>query len=271
VLFSDLEVPPTAAELIASDRMPAWLAECFDPALTLSSRPDWIDVADTIEAKGDSADPALRGVLALMTAYGSIYRCEIVLDRIGERVEEIFGLLDTAVAGGIDEREVGPLRWAADKLEELYAEEEEEEEEDGDSAPTLFDGNRAADAAYLGGDRVAALARYRAVADAETSGGSGVYEITHAWAMLVADAAEHEGAAAAREVWRSARARNDWFPWPGAGGRLIERLLGKGIPDILAEAVAIRRDRAVAHNWALGRRDREAIAAAEAELSRTGR
>ncbi|GAA1035691.1 hypothetical protein GCM10009557_44310 [Virgisporangium ochraceum] len=263
----EVEVPPTAAALIASRRMPAWLAAGFDPAQTLSPFPDWADIADTIEAYGDSADPSLRGVLALMTAYGRIDRAVTVLDRLEERTAEILGLCDLAVANGIDEDEVEPLRAATEELEEIWPDGDDTAGDDG--RPGVSDLLAAADAAYAEGDRAGALARYRdlAAADAQALGGSGVYAITYAWTALIADAAEHEGAAAAGALWRAARARNEWFPWPGAGGALIRGLLGRDLADLVAEAVAIRRNQ----SWHLRRLDREAIAAAEAELSRTGR
>lgn len=120
-----------------------------------------------------------------------------------------------------------------------------------------------ADARHRAGDRTTALKLYRKVAF-----GPGVPEtvpqVDGAWVMLMADAAEHDGPEAVRTLWRVARAHRSLFPWPGVTTQLIERLLGKNVPDILAEAVAIRREHAV--RWSLDSDERLLLKLAQEEI-----
>jgi hypothetical protein len=116
---------------------------------------------------------------------------------------------------------------------------------------------------HLAGDRVKALKLFRKVAF-----GPGAPEIVPqvdgAWVMLMADAADHNGPDAVRTLWRVARAHRKLFPWPGVAVQLIERLLGKDVPDILAEAVAIRRQHAT--NWSLDSSEQFVLELAQKEI-----
>ena len=116
---------------------------------------------------------------------------------------------------------------------------------------------------HRAGDRATALKLFRKVAF-----GPGAPEIVPqidgAWVMLMADAADHSGPEAVRTLWRVARAHRKLFPWPGVAVQLIERLLDKGVPDILAEAVAIRRQHAT--NWSLDSSEQFVLELAQAEI-----
>ena len=120
-----------------------------------------------------------------------------------------------------------------------------------------------ANARYLAGDRVAALKLFRKVAF-----GPGAHEIVpqidEAWVILLADAAEHDGPDAVRTLWRVVRAHRKSFPWPGVAAQLIERLLGKNVPDVLAEAVATRREHE--KNWSLDDSEQLLLELAQAEI-----
>jgi hypothetical protein len=123
-----------------------------------------------------------------------------------------------------------------------------------------------ASARHEAGDRATALKLFRKVAF-----GPGAPEIVPqvdgAWVMLMADAAEHDGPAAVRTLWRVVRAHHRLFPWPGVTTRLIELLLGRNVPDILSEAVAIRREQA--KNWSLDSEEQLVLTLAEEELGAT--
>lgn len=116
---------------------------------------------------------------------------------------------------------------------------------------------------HRAGDRATALKLFRKVAF-----GPGAPEIVPqvdgAWVMLMADAADHSGPDAVRTLWRVARAHRKLFPWPGVATQLIELLLGKNVPDILAEAVAIRRQHAA--NWSLDDSEQFVLELAQAEI-----
>lgn len=123
-----------------------------------------------------------------------------------------------------------------------------------------------ANAHHRAGDRTAALKLFRKVAF-----GPGAPEIVPqidgAWVMLMADAADHDGPDAVRTLWRVARAQRTLFPWPGVAAQLIQRLLGKNVPDILAEAVAICRKHA--KNWSLDSDERLVLEMAQQEIDST--
>jgi hypothetical protein len=120
-----------------------------------------------------------------------------------------------------------------------------------------------AGARHRAGDREAALTLFRKVAF-----GPGAPEIVpqidEAWVMLLADAADHDGPDAVRTLWRVAKAHRKRFPWPGVAAQLIERLLGKNVPDILAEAVATRREQE--KNWYLDSDEQLVLELAQAEI-----
>jgi hypothetical protein len=125
---------------------------------------------------------------------------------------------------------------------------------------------RDASARHEAGDRVAALKLFRKVAFGP-SAPEVVPEIDGAWAMLMADAAEHDGPNAVRTLWRVARAHRKLFPWPGVAVQLVELLMGRDVPDILAEAVAACR--AYARNWSLDSDERLVLKLAEEEIDAT--
>jgi hypothetical protein len=123
-----------------------------------------------------------------------------------------------------------------------------------------------ANAHHRAGDRTRALKLFRKVAF-----GPGAPEIVPqidgAWVMLMADAADHDGPDAVRTLWRVARAQRHLFPWPGVAIQLVERLLGKNVPDILAEAVEICRKHA--RNWSLEGDERLVLKLAQEEIDST--
>lgn len=316
------DMPPTVEAFLASGRSPDWLAECFDPAQTLSERPDWTDVAETIDAHLDAAEPSIRGSLALVSAYGHLVACDLDPEEYERSHERVTDLLTLAGENGVDAGEFPPL-WlflqdcgdAAAEFECPCGDEDEEEDDDHDESACLcdchdtpaearfsaayqeaFEADRAAVTAddhrraarlhlaaadlapdderasrptlnaaqsfLRAGDRGRAVPLFRAVVGNAPAGAT--HDVTEAWAALIASAAEHEGAEAARALWQEARGWAEWMPWPGAWGRFTERLLGRGVPDIVAEAVAIRRRRT---SWPLRREDRRVMRLAVAEIS----
>jgi len=126
--------------------------------------------------------------------------------------------------------------------------------------------HREAKARHEAGDRVAALKLFRKIAFGP-SAPEVVPEIDSAWAMLMADAAEHDGPDTVRTLWRVARAHRKLFPWPGVAAQLIERLLGRNVPDILAEAVAACHVHA--RNWSLDHDEQLVLKLAEEEIDAT--
>jgi hypothetical protein len=120
-----------------------------------------------------------------------------------------------------------------------------------------------ATARHRAGDRTAALKLFRKIAFGPDSPEI-VPQTDGAWVMLMADAAEHDGPDAVRTLWRVARAHRKLFPWPGVAAELIERLLGKNVPDILAEAVEFRRNQA--RNWSLDSDEQLVLKLAQEEI-----
>lgn len=117
-------MPPCVVALIASERLPAPLAERFDPSLINSSAPNWGDVAMMAELylSNPDLDPDLRGPLALLGAYAYLETCEYMLDQLVRRAQIVLRLVDVARRHGIadaDSEEVSDAAW---RIYELGAE-----------------------------------------------------------------------------------------------------------------------------------------------------
>ncbi|MEV8439586.1 hypothetical protein AB0425_19615 [Actinosynnema sp. NPDC051121] len=217
--------------------------------------PDFADVAEERLAAGD-VPAGLRGAFALAAAHG---RLDAVADGVAdpdgmdEDNDRALELLEAAEAGGVREDETLPLRWYSDyqrdlaaDLRERNAEMEAYVAEHGATPRDRLEAKLTrAHELYAAGDRAPAVALFREVAgiDPWGDGYSGCFDrIDVGWCRLLHDAAHVDGPDAARAVWREARAhyRAVTFPFPEHACRLIEMLLGTGVPDLLAVIAAER-------------------------------
>ncbi|QFZ20188.1 hypothetical protein [Saccharothrix syringae] len=254
-------VPAAVTALVAAGELPP------DPA-------DWERVADERGA-GDDAG----GAIALAGAYG----CLEALEFAGS--EEMTGYNDRATALLREAEERGATGtgdlWAySERMRDvavLARAAEEYKAEHGASPRQLLNAKlERAHALYEAGDRAAALALFREVAEVDLWGEfTGTADRADVgWYRLLHDAAHVEGPEATRRIWHEARAsrRAARFPYPGLSCRLVEVLLGTGVPDILLVLVEERLAAAEEDQpagrlpWPLGDDDRRVLALALDEV-----
>jgi hypothetical protein len=218
--------------------------------------PDFADVAEERLAAGAVPD-GLRGAFALAAAHGRLdSAADGVADPDGmdEDNDRARELLAAAEADGVREDETLPFWWCSNELRDLAADLREQNAEmeayiaeHGATPRELLQAKLTrAHELYAAGDRAPAIALFREVAETDPwgDGSSGCFDrIDVGWCRLLHDAAHVDGPDAARAVWREARAhyRAVTFPFPEHACRLIEMLLGTGVPDILAVIAAERR------------------------------
>ncbi|MEU4443241.1 hypothetical protein AB0K14_13375 [Actinosynnema sp. NPDC050801] len=268
-------VPDRVAALVASGVLP----------------PEFGDAAEERLAAVD-ADEGETGALALAAAYG---RLELLADDVvdpdvmDENNDRAVELLRVAEANGVDEDESLAFWWYSDRMRNLGAEIRDEmaamEEyvaEHGTTPRGRLDAKlEQAHALYEAGDRAAAIALFREVAeispwDSEFSGCSDRVDV--GWCRLLHDAAHVDGPEAARRVWREARTHYlaSTFPHTDHACRLIEMLLGTGVPDIVAVVAAQRREAAEPERppglltWPLSEDEQRVLGLADAEVERLG-
>ncbi|MFC9437562.1 hypothetical protein [Nocardia sp. NPDC057030] len=130
------EMPPGLVAFIASGRLPAPLAERFDPALTHSTAPKWGDVALMVDLYLDNPDldPDLRGPLALLGAYAYLETCEFMLDQLVRRARIVLRLVDVARRHGVADADAEELSDAAWRIYELGAELDDQRAADDSAA-----------------------------------------------------------------------------------------------------------------------------------------
>jgi tetratricopeptide (TPR) repeat protein len=204
-------------------------------------------VAGRLAAGG--MDDGVRGALALAGAYGHLHSLEDLagdpdlMDADNDRAVE---LLREAEAHGVDEDETHELWWYSDHMRSLAAELRADSAE-MDAYIARHGANprgrleamlTQAHELYAAGDRAAALALFREVAEISpwSSEFSGCLDRTDvAWCRLLHDAAHVDGPEAARLVWQEARThhRGARFPLKHHAWPLIEMLLDTGVPDLL--------------------------------------
>ncbi|MER6144564.1 hypothetical protein ABT174_31720 [Streptomyces sparsogenes] len=248
-----MDLPPVPARvtaMITSGKLPREFTAFFTPAGELNDATYWSDVASAVEAYlgAEGVDERVRGALALAGAYGFLDSLEDGADpdQMDDDSDRAMELLREAEAHGVDEDETAELWEYAEHIRSLAA-------ELGDHVARLnaYVAEHGAtprgrlDAAlgqahelYSAGDRAAALALFREVAeispwDSEFSGCLDRIDI--GWCRLLHDAAQVEGPEAARTIWREARAhyRAAKFPVTMHAWPLVEMLLGQGVPDII--------------------------------------
>lgn len=243
-------VPASVTALIGSGKLPPEIAAFFTPAGELADGAGWYHVTSAVDEylAAGGVDENLRGALALAGAYGRLDELEDcgdpdVMDEDNDRAVE---LLQEAEANGVDEDETAELWWYSDRFRSLAAELREQTAEieayvakHGATPRGRLEAKlRQAHDLYSAGDRAAALALFREVAEISPweSEFSGCFDrIDVGWCRLLHDAAHVEGPEAAREVWQEARAhhRAAKFPVAQHAWPLIEMLLGTGVPDII--------------------------------------
>lgn len=250
-------VPATVTRLITSGRLPPPVAGQFTPAGHLADEADWSSVADAVEEHlADGGADDLRGGLALVGAYGRLdsLDCYADPDDVDEGNDRAVVLLGEAEANGVGEDETAGLWWYSEHLRNLVAELRDENAEmeayvaEHGATPRgrLNAKLMSAHELHAAGDRAAALALFREVAEISPweSEFGGCFDLVDVgWCRLLHDAAHVDGPEAARAVWREARAhyRGAKFPVTEHACRLIDMLLGTGVPDILAVIAADRR------------------------------
>jgi len=244
-------VPASVTALATSGRLPPEFAAFFTPAGELSDDTGWLDLAHAVAERlaAGGIDAGVRGALALAGAYGYLDALEDGVadpDFADEDNDRAVELLREAEAHGVDEDETRELWWYSDHLRSLAAEIRADNAEmeayvaqhgatpRGRLEATLTQAHES----YAAGDRAAALALFREVAEISpwTSEFSGCLDRTDvAWCRLLHDAAHVDGPEAARKVWQEARThhRGARFPLTNHAWPLIKMLLGTGVPDLI--------------------------------------
>ncbi|OMI37560.1 hypothetical protein [Streptomyces sparsogenes] len=251
-----MDLPPVPARvtaMITSGKLPREFTAFFTPAGELNDATYWSDLASAVEAHlvtgaVDAVDETARGALALAGAYACLDSLEDGTDpdQMDEDSDRAMELLREAEAHGVDEDETAELWEYAEHIRSLAAELSDElakseayVAEHGATPRGRLDAKLGqAYELYSAGDRAAALALFREVAeispwDREFSGCLDRIDI--GWCRLLHDAARVEGPDAARAIWREARAhyRAAKFPITMHAWPLVEMLLGQGVPDII--------------------------------------
>ncbi|MEV0081620.1 hypothetical protein [Saccharopolyspora sp. NPDC050642] len=243
-------VPASVTTLIGSGKLPPDIAAFFTASGGLAEETGWGHVSSAVEellAAGDVAED-VRGVLALAGAYGRLDELEDCVDpdEMDEDNDRAVELLQAAEAGGVDEDETAELWWysdhlraSADGMREYIEEMEAYVAKHGATPRGRLEAKLGpANDLYAAGDRAAAVALFREVAetspwDSDFSGCSDLIGVS--WCRLLHDAAHTDGPEAARKTWQEARThfRAARFPQEVHAWPLVEMLLGTGVPDII--------------------------------------
>jgi nucleotide-binding universal stress UspA family protein len=243
-------VPASVTSMITSGKLPPEFTAFFTPGGELTDETCWSHVASAVEAYLATAgvDENVRGALALAGAYGWLDSLDDGADpdQMDEDSDRAIALLREAEAHGMDEDETYELWRYAEHIGSLAAEHRDYlAEMDAYVAKHGATPRRRLDAKlgqahelYSAGDRAAAVALFREVAEIDPWGGefNGCFDLIDiGWCRLLHDAAQVEGPEAARKIWQEARAhhRAARFPVTMNAWPLIEMLLGKGVPDII--------------------------------------
>lgn len=243
-------VPTSVTAVIASGKLPPELRSFFTPAGELTDETDWSHVASALDAHlaSGGVDEGVRGALALAGAYGRLDSLEDWPDPddVDEGTDRVVELLREAEANGVSEEETSELWWYSEhlrsraaELSDYLAERDAYVAKHGATPRGRLDTKLGeARDLYSAGDRAAALALFREVAEISPweREFSGCFDrIDIGWCRLLHDAAHGDGPEAARKIWQEARAhyRAATFPLTDHAWQLIEMLLGTGSPDII--------------------------------------
>ncbi|MFG2290634.1 hypothetical protein ACGFOU_31710 [Streptomyces sp. NPDC048595] len=243
-------VPASVTAVITSGKLPPGMAALFTPAGELADGTYWSHVVSAVEEylAAGAVDENVRGVLALVQAYACLYELDDCVDpdEMDADNDRAVELLKEAEAHGVDEGETVELWWysedlrrRAGQLSDYIAETDAYIAKYGALPQQRLDAKLGpAHDLYSAGDRAAALALFREVAeispwDSEFSGC--IDRIDAGWCRLLHDAAHVEGPEATRKIWQEARAhfRAARFPVTTHSWQLVEMLLGTGVPDII--------------------------------------
>ncbi|MEU6268143.1 hypothetical protein [Saccharopolyspora shandongensis] len=243
-------VPASVTALIGSGKLPPEIAAFFTASGGLAEETGWGHVASAVEERlaAGGVPEDVRGVLALAGAYGHLYELEdcVEPDEMDEDNDRAVELLQSAEACGVDEDETAELwsysdrlRSSADGIREYIEEMDAYVAEHGATPRGRLKAKLSpANDLYAAGDRAAAIALFREVAeicpwDSDFSGCSDLIGV--GWCRLLHDAAHVDGPEAARKTWQEARThfRAAGFPDERHAWPLIEMLLGAGVPDII--------------------------------------
>jgi tetratricopeptide (TPR) repeat protein len=243
-------VPASVTAMFISGKLPPGMAALFTPAGELADGTYWSHVASAVREylAAGAVDEKVRGVLALVQAYACLYELDDCPDpdQLNEDNDRAVELLKEAEANGVDEDETVELWWYSEHLRR-HAGQLSDYIEEMDAYIAKYGAlpHQRLDAKlgpahdlYSAGDRAAALALFREVAeispwDSEFSGC--IDRIDAGWCRLLHDAAHVEGPEAARKIWQEARAhfRAAKFPVTTHSWQLVEMLLGTGVPDLI--------------------------------------
>jgi hypothetical protein len=255
-------IPASVTTLVTSGKLPPEFAAFFTPAGELTDGTGWSDVAGAVDEylAAGGVDEGVRGAVALAGAYGRLDSLEDLVadpDDMDEDNNRAIELLREAEAYGVDEDETSELWWYSEHMRSLAAELIDQTAEmdayvakHGATPRGRLEAKLGqAHDRYAAGDRAAALALFREVAEIspwESEFSGCLDRIDVGWCRLLHDAAHVDGPEAARKVWQEARAhyRAARFPITMHAWQLIDMLLGTGVPDIIAVIAAERRETA---------------------------
>ncbi len=171
-------VPASVTTLATSGRLPPECAGLFAAAGELSEAADWSDIADAVDRSlaAGRVDEGVRGALALAGAYGRLDRLAdgvADLDLLEADNDRAVELLQQAESHGVDAHETQELWWYSDRMRSLAAQISEENAamdayvaRHGATPRGRLDAKlMQAHELYASGDRGAALALFREVAE----------------------------------------------------------------------------------------------------------
>ena len=264
-------MPASVTALVTSGKLPSELAASFTPDGELVDDWEGTEIARAVaELLASGVDEGVRGALALAGAYGYLDGLEFLdSTEMIERADRAEELLDVAQAAGIDRDETFELRWCTSRARKVAAAAADMEAYVAEHGTTprrqLRDKLTRAHDLYEAGDRAAAIALFREVAEA---GGDETETTDIGWCRLLHDAAHADGPEAARSIWREARDRRPTFPHPDHSTGLINLILGTGLPDIITVLATERLARAEDEQlpWKLDEEETRILQLALAEL-----
>lgn len=243
-------VPAGVTTVITSGKLPPEFATLFTPAGELTDGTGWSHVVSAVDEylAAGCVDENVRGALALAGAYGRLDDLEDCPDpdAMDEDNDRAVELLQEAEANGFDDDETSELwrysehlRSRAAEFRDYIAEMDAYVAKHGATPRGRLEAKLGqAHDLYAAGDRVAAIALFREVAEISPWDGefSGCFDrVDVGWCRLLHDSAHVDGPEAARRIWQEARAhyRAARFPVTTHAWQLIEMLLGTGVPDII--------------------------------------